>query len=81
MYHWKGVLGCCEKCPSIGIPGQESNRDETHMCPKMLLHVNRLLSYCTVHGICTYEEKHIPCVIQFQKYIKMKNYTKKEFLK
>ena len=37
--HWKCELGCYEKFPSISIPSQEANKDNTNMLPTMHFHV------------------------------------------
>ena len=37
--HWKCVLRCFDKRPSIVLPSQESNKDTTITCPTILFHV------------------------------------------
>ena len=51
MNHWKCVLRCCDKCPSMVIPNQEANRDTPHTYPKIHFHVYINVSHCTMHGI------------------------------
>ena len=50
--HWKRVLRCCEKCPIIIIPSQESNGDTTNICTTISFKVYRNLSRSKLHGIC-----------------------------
>ena len=57
LTHWKFVLCCSNKCPSILIPGQESNKDMTSTCPEIRFHVCRNMSYCTMNVRRPYEEK------------------------
>ena len=55
LSHWKCVLRCCEKCPSITISNQDKNKDATNMFSKIRFHVYRDISRCIVHGIGSYE--------------------------
>ena len=54
--HWKFMLHCCDKCTSIFIPSQESNRGTTNTFPTIRFHVYRKVSHCALHGRCTYKE-------------------------
>ena len=54
--HCKCVLRRCSNCPSLVIPGQDSNRDDTKMCLTIKCHVYILVSLYTVHVRCSYEE-------------------------
>ena len=54
--HWKCALLCCDKCPGIIIPCQETNKDATNTCSSISFFVYRNLSCCAVHGIRPYEE-------------------------
>ena len=47
--HWKCMLNCCDKCPSIILTIQEANKDTANMCPTTIFNVYRNFSYCTVH--------------------------------
>ena len=55
LIHWKCIVQCWSNCPSLVIPGQLMNREETNMCPKIRFHVYILVSWCTVHGRWPYE--------------------------
>ena len=39
LLYFKCVLCSCAKCPSFAIPGQESNKDTTNVCPDILFRV------------------------------------------
>ena len=54
LLHWKCVLRCCERFPSIRIPSQDENRDTTNTYPTIIFHFYRNLSCCTVHVRSTY---------------------------
>ena len=54
LTHWKCLLCCCDKCPSIFLPSQWANKDTTNTCPAMQLHFYRNFSRCTVHVQRTY---------------------------
>ena len=55
--HWKCVLSCCDKCPGISVPHQETNTNATNTCSTIRFHVYRHVSCCTVHDIRSYEER------------------------
>ena len=50
MPHWKWVLRCCDKCPSIVLPSQEENKDTTNTCPTIRFNVYRNVSFFNIHG-------------------------------
>ena len=74
--HWKGVLRCFEKCPSILIPSQEENKDTTNMFTTIFFHVYRnyhvVLCMVDVHMKIT---QHVLCVTQCLALILMKKYA------
>ena len=48
--HWKCVLMCCNKCPSIVLTSQEAIEDTTNTCPTIRFHVYRNVLNFTLHG-------------------------------
>ena len=55
LLHWKFLLYCCDKCPSIVLPGQEENKDTTETCPTIRFHVYPNVSNCNIHGRRPYQ--------------------------
>ena len=47
--HWKYVLHCCDKCPNIVLPIQETKEDTTKTCLTIIFHVYCNISRCTVN--------------------------------
>ena len=50
--HYKCVLRCCSKCPSINLPDQETY-DEYH--------IYHLIARCTTHGRLMLNDKKLFC--------------------
>ena len=48
--HWKCVLRCCYKCPSIIIPDQETDYQYPNTSPSIRFHIYHIISSCTAHG-------------------------------
>ena len=48
--HWKCVLRCCYKCPSINISDQETDDQYPNTIPSICFHIYRLIASCTTHG-------------------------------
>ena len=48
--HWKCVLQCCAKCPSINITHQEIYDQYPNTSPSISFHVYHLIGSCTKHG-------------------------------
>ena len=48
--HWKYVLRCCAKCPSISIPDQETDDKHPNPSPSISFHIYHLIARCTTHG-------------------------------
>ena len=48
--HWKCVLRCCAKCPSINIPDQETDDKHPNSSPSIHFHIYHLIARCTKHG-------------------------------
>ena len=52
--HWKCVLRCSDKCPSISITHKDTNKNATDKFSKTRFHVYHNVSRCTVHDIHPY---------------------------
>ena len=50
LQHYKCVLRCYGKFPSIALPSQEENEDITNSCSTIIFHVYHDVSHYTVHG-------------------------------
>ena len=50
LQHWKCVLRCCAKCPSINIPDQETYDQYPDNSPSISFHIYHLIARCTKHG-------------------------------
>ena len=37
--HWKCVLRCCAKCPSINLPDQETENQYSEITPSIRFHI------------------------------------------
>ena len=47
--HWKCVFRCCDQCPSINIPDQETCDNHTNPSPSIRFHIYHLIACCTKH--------------------------------
>ena len=45
--HWKFVLQCCAKFPSVNIPDQEIDDQYSNTIPSIRFHIYHLISRCT----------------------------------
>ena len=50
LSHWKCVLQCCAKRPSINIPDQETDYQYPDTSTSISFHIYHLISRCTKHG-------------------------------
>ena len=48
--HWKYVLRCCAKCPSINLPYQETDDNYPDTSPSIRFLIHHLIARCTKHG-------------------------------
>ena len=55
--HWKCVLHCCDKCPSIFQPSQEANKNTTQAYSTIHFNVYRNVAHLIVHGIFPYNKR------------------------
>ena len=80
--HWKCVLLCCKKCPSLSISFLEKNKDAMNVCSTIHFHVYRNVSCCTMRvqrlqeyhticSVCSTASSSVPTV---------KTYTRREFV-
>ena len=82
LLHWKCVLYCCDKWPSIVIPSHEANKDTTNTCLTIIFHVYHNVLHCNMHGLPTYY-KQTTCSFYYKmtiSYRTEKVYTKKELV-
>ena len=47
--HWKCVLRCCAKCPSVNIPDQKTHDRYSGTRPSIRFHTYHLITHCTTH--------------------------------
>ena len=55
--HWKFVLRCCSRCPSIFNINQELHNTNKSMCLSTYFYVYKVVSRSKGHGKITFEEK------------------------
>ena len=48
--HWKCVMQCCDKCPGINIPDQETYDQYPNTITSIRFHIYHLIVCCTKHG-------------------------------
>ena len=48
--HWKCVIQCCAKCPSVNLPDQETDGQYSSTSPSIRFHIYNLIASCTTHG-------------------------------
>ena len=48
--HWKGVLRCCAKFPSVNINDQETDYKYSNTSTSISFHIYHLIARCTTHG-------------------------------
>ena len=48
--HWKCLLRCCDECPHINIPDQETNKKHEETTPSIRFHIYHIIGRCTAHG-------------------------------
>ena len=48
--HWKCVLQCCAKFPSINLTDQETEYQYTDTSPSICFHIYHIIARCTKHG-------------------------------
>ena len=51
--HWKCVLRCCDKCPYINFPDQETDIQYSETTPSIRFHIYHIIGCFTAHGRIT----------------------------
>ena len=59
--HWKCVLRCCVKCPSINLPDQETDDHYSNTSPSIRFHIYHIVAHCTTHGRIMLNDKKMCC--------------------
>ena len=79
--HWKFVLRCCDDCPCINIPDQETTKKHEGKTPSIRFHIYHIIGRCTSHGRIPLKHKNICYMceqeffqINIQKYTPEKSY-------
>ena len=57
--HWKCVLRCFDKCPSINLPDQETDDHYPDTSTSIRFHIYHLIARCAKHGRLTLTDKKI----------------------
>ena len=82
LSHWKCVLRCCAKCPSINLPDQETDDQHPNTSPSIRFHIYHLIVRYTKYSRITLIDKKVFCNCQQDtapgKSIKI--YTRKELV-
>ena len=55
--HWKCVLKCCAKFPSINLHDQETDDLYPNTSPSIYFHIYHLIELCTKHGRLPFTDK------------------------
>ena len=59
LTHWKFVLRCCDKCPYINLPDQETDIHYSETTPSIRFHIYHIIGSFTSHGRMTLKDKKI----------------------
>ena len=62
--HWKCILLCCAKFPSINLPDQETDDLYPNISPSIRFHIYHLISRCKKHGRILLTDKKKCCRCQ-----------------
>ena len=55
--HWRIVLWCCDECPHINIPDQETNKKHEEITPSFRFHIYYIIGCCTDNGRIPLKDK------------------------
>ena len=82
LTHWKYVLRCCAKCPSINILDQETDDKHPNRSPPIRFHIYHLIARCTKHCMLpsTNKKSCQECQQDTASVKSTKVYTRKELL-
>ena len=80
--HWKCVLRCCTKCPSVNLPDQETDDHYPDTSTSISFHIYHLIARCKTHGrlLLTDKKSFCKCKHDTASEQSTKIYTKKELL-
>ena len=73
--HWKCVLRCCDKCPCINLPDQETDNQCSETTPSIRFHIYHIIRHCTSHGRNSLKENSVTCVNKNINQITLQKYT------
>ena len=59
LTNYKCVLWCCDDCPCINIPDQETDNQYSETTPSIRFHIYHIIAHCTAHGRITLKDKKI----------------------
>ena len=59
LQHWKCFVRCCTKCPSVNLPGQETDDQYSSTSPSICFRIYHIISRCTAHGRLPLNNKNI----------------------
>ena len=57
--HCKCVMRCCDKCPSVNLPDQETDDQYTDTSPSISFHVYNLISRYSTYGRLPLNDKKL----------------------
>ena len=58
LAHWKYIIRCCEKCPSVNLPYQEIDDKYTNTSTSTSFYIYHLIERCLTHGRLLLTEKN-----------------------
>ena len=59
--HWKGVIRCCDKCPSVNLPKQKTDDQYSDTSTSIRFHIYHLIARCKTNGKLLLNNKNIFC--------------------
>ena len=60
--HWKCVMRCCAKFPSVNLPDQETYDQYSITSPSISFQINHLIVRCPTHGRLPLNDKNVASV-------------------
>ena len=80
--HYKCVMQCCDKFPSINLPDQVIDDQYHNTIPSISFHMYHIIALCTTHGKLLLTDKEIvhKCKQDTASYQSTKIYTRKELV-
>ena len=79
---WKCVLRCCDDCPCINLPDQETDNQNSNTTPSIRFHIYHIIARCTDHSRIQLKDKKIcyMCKQESSSDESTKIYTRKELV-